>query len=113
MSRPSAVRRSVSAPSQRAGSLLSAVAILSLTVASIAVAQGPSAKIAPPSDAVVAIVGVTVIDGNGGPARPDETIIVRGKRIVEIGPRASVKVPEGARVVDGTGKFATPGFTDT
>jgi imidazolonepropionase-like amidohydrolase len=65
------------------------------------------------ADTVVAIVGATLIDGNGGPAVPDVTIVVRGKRIAAVGPRASVKVPTGARVVDATGKFATPGFIDT
>lgn len=65
------------------------------------------------TDSVIAIVGATVIDGNGGPALPDATIVVRGHRIAEIGPRASIRVPAGARVIDATGKFATPGFTDT
>ena len=64
-------------------------------------------------DQITAIVGATVIDGNGGPPVADATILVRDKRIVEIGPRASVSVPEGAQVIDGTGKFATPGFIDT
>ena len=65
------------------------------------------------TDSVIAIVGATVIDGNGGPALSDATIVVRGHRIAEIGPRASIKVPTGARVIDATGKFATPGFIDT
>ena len=67
----------------------------------------------PQNEAVVAIVGATLIDGNGGPATPDATIVVRGKRIAAVGPRASVTVPRGARVIDGTGKFMTPGFIDT
>src|SRR5215468_2646335 len=33
--------------------------------------------------------------------------------IAIVGPRASVRVPAGARIVDGTGRFATPGFIDT
>jgi imidazolonepropionase-like amidohydrolase len=61
----------------------------------------------------IAIVGVTVIDGNGGAPLSDATIIVRGKRIVEIGARPSVAVPKGAQVVNASGKFATPGFIDT
>ncbi|MCI0434010.1 MAG: amidohydrolase family protein [Gemmatimonadetes bacterium] len=66
-----------------------------------------------PDGSVIAIVGATLIDGNGGPAIPDATILVRGKRIAEVGPRASVTVPRGARVIDATGRFATPGFIDT
>ena len=64
-------------------------------------------------DTLVAIVGATVIDGNGGTPLTDATIVVRGKRIAALGPRASVPVPKGARVVTATGKFVTPGFIDT
>ncbi|HZI41443.1 MAG TPA: amidohydrolase family protein [Gemmatimonadaceae bacterium] len=67
----------------------------------------------PPADTLVAIVGATVIDGNGGAPLADATIVVRGKRITAVGPRASTPVPKGARVVDANGKFATPGFIDT
>src|SRR5690606_33513894 len=62
---------------------------------------------------VTALVGATLIDGNGGPPVPDVTIVVRGNRIAEIGPRASVRVPDGARVIDAAGRYATPGFIDT
>jgi imidazolonepropionase-like amidohydrolase len=67
----------------------------------------------PTQDSVIAIVGATLIDGNGGPAIPNATVVVRGKRIAAVGPRASVAIPAGARVVDATGKFVTPGFIDT
>src|SRR6476661_2059792 len=70
-------------------------------------------KTIPPPDTLVAIVGATIIDGNGGTAITDATIVVRGKRIAAVGPRASTPVPKGARVIDGSGKFATPGFIDT
>ena len=77
-----------------------------------AVAAAPLAAQTRP-DTLVAIVGATLIDGNGGASIPDATIVVRGRRIAAVGPRASVPVPKGARIVDGTGKFATPGFIDT
>ena len=60
-----------------------------------------------------AIVGGTVIDGNGGPPIADATVVVTGKRITAVGPRASVSVPAGARIVDAKGKYVTPGFIDT
>ncbi|MGH7471694.1 MAG: amidohydrolase family protein [Longimicrobiales bacterium] len=66
-----------------------------------------------PAESVIAIVGATLIDGNGGPPVTDATIIVRGNRITQIGARASVTVPSGARVINAAGKFATPGFIDT
>lgn len=63
--------------------------------------------------AATAIVGATVIDGNGGSPLRDTTIVVTGKRISAIGPRASVTVPKGAQILHATGKFVTPGFVDT
>ena len=65
------------------------------------------------TDTLIAIVGATVIDGNGGAPLTDATIVVRGKRIAALGPRGSVQVPKGTRVVDAAGKFVTPGFIDT
>jgi Tol biopolymer transport system component len=40
-------------------------------------------------------------------------IVVRDNRIVAVGPRGSVSVPGGARVIDVTGKTLIPGFVDT
>ena len=60
-----------------------------------------------------AIVGVTLIDGKGGPAVPDAVIAIRGPRIAAAGPRASVRIPPGATMIDGAGGFVVPGFIDT
>ncbi len=60
-----------------------------------------------------AIVGATLIDGNGGVPMADATVVVEGDRITAVGPRAEVAVPPGARVIDGAGMFVTPGFVDT
>ncbi len=60
-----------------------------------------------------AIVGATVLDGNGGAPLADATVVISGNRITAIGKRGSVTVPAGATVVDAAGKFVTPGFIDT
>src|SRR5215471_20448894 len=65
------------------------------------------------SNAVVAIVGATVIDGTGAAPIPNATIVMKDKRIAAIGAKGSVAVPQGATVIDGTGKYVTPGFIDT
>jgi hypothetical protein len=67
----------------------------------------------PGGGAVTAIVGATVIDGNGGAPLQNATVVVTGSRITAVGPNASVTVPAGATVIDGAGKFVTPGFVDT
>ncbi|HET9515558.1 MAG TPA: amidohydrolase family protein [Gemmatimonadales bacterium] len=61
---------------------------------------------------VVAIRDVTVIPMTGADAIPGQTVIVRGNRIAELGPVGGIRVPDGASVVDGTGKFLIPGLFD-
>ena len=92
-------------------SLTSGLALTLLTSAATGAQTQRNSR--PVADTLIAIVGATVFDGTGAAAVSDATIVVRGKRIVAVGPRASVRVPTGARIVDGTGKFATPGFIDT
>jgi len=72
----------------------------------------PFALPAQGGDSVIAITGGTLIDGNGGTPLQDAAIVVRGGRIEAVGPRATVTVPRGARVIDATGRFVTPGFVD-
>ena len=59
-----------------------------------------------------AIVGATVIDGTGGPARPDAVVVVQGDRIKAVGSRAEVAIPKGLRVIDGRGRWVMPGLVD-
>lgn len=66
-----------------------------------------------PQSIVLAIVGGTVIDGNGGPPLTDAVITISGQRISAVGPRASVRIPEGATVIDARGRYVVPGFIDT
>ena len=60
----------------------------------------------------IAFTGVTVIDGRDSLPRREQTVIVRGKRIVSVAPSGSTTVPAGARVIDGRGKYLVPGFWD-
>src|SRR5690349_24986049 len=60
----------------------------------------------------VALVGVNVIDGTGGPVRQDQVIVVRGSRIETIAPRAGFDIPRTAVSVDLAGKWVIPGLID-
>jgi len=73
------------------------------------VATAPSAA----AQGTTAIVGATVIDGNGGDPLPDATVLIEGSRITKVGPRSRVELPAGATIIDGSGRFMTPGFVDT
>jgi Tol biopolymer transport system component/imidazolonepropionase-like amidohydrolase len=42
----------------------------------------------------------------------DGVVLVRGDRIVAVGKRGEVTIPEGARIVDAAGKTVMPGFID-
>jgi enamidase len=59
---------------------------------------------------VIALTNVRVIDGTGAPAKENQTIVLRGDNIAEIGDAARVKAPEGATTIDLTGKSVIPGL---
>ncbi|HEX9894116.1 MAG TPA: amidohydrolase family protein [Gemmatimonadales bacterium] len=59
---------------------------------------------------VIAITGVKLIDGTGRPARENQTVIIRGNKIAEVGPTGQIKPPADARVIDGTGHTVIPGM---
>ncbi|HZI19834.1 MAG TPA: amidohydrolase family protein [Pyrinomonadaceae bacterium] len=59
-----------------------------------------------------AFTGATIVTV-AGPAINDGVLVVRGGKIVAVGPRASVSVPRDADVVDVRGKFIMPGLVDT
>ncbi|MEN3749368.1 amidohydrolase family protein [Sphingomonas sp. HF-S3] len=81
------------------------------------VRQGVSLSMSVPADrptGTVALTGarvVTMAQADGG-ILDDATILIRGDRIVAVGPRASVPIPAGARTVDVAGKTIIPGFVD-
>jgi imidazolonepropionase-like amidohydrolase len=61
---------------------------------------------------ITAFVNVTVIPMDRERSLPNQTVVVRGDRIVEIGPASRVKVPEGGTRVDGRGKYLVPGLAE-
>ena len=60
-----------------------------------------------------AIVGGTIIDGNGGSPIADGVILISGERIIAVGTRASVTIPASAKLIQATGQYIVPGFIDT
>lgn len=61
-------------------------------------------------DPVVALVGVSVIDGSGAAVRHDQTIVIEGARIRAVGDAATVPVPANARVLRLDGHTVIPGI---
>ena len=48
----------------------------------------------------------------GAEPLPDTTVVIRGQRIVAVEPSSRYAVPDGARRIDGTGKWLMPALTD-
>jgi imidazolonepropionase-like amidohydrolase len=65
----------------------------------------------------LALTGVTVIDvAAAGPdsARiPNQTVLVHDGRITAVGKAGTTRIPRGARVLDGRGRFLIPGLWDS
>jgi imidazolonepropionase-like amidohydrolase len=53
-----------------------------------------------------------VLDGDGGPAVPGQTVVAAGGLIERVSPAATVLPPPGAVMVDGSGATLLPGFVD-
>jgi imidazolonepropionase-like amidohydrolase len=91
------------------------LADLRRTLPAAALALGavvPHAACAQATEPVTAFENVTVIPMDTQRSLPGHTVLVRGDRIVAVGPAASVAVPAGARRVDGRGKWLTPGLAE-
>jgi imidazolonepropionase-like amidohydrolase len=74
--------------------------------------ESPILPPAESTEAMTAIVGATLLLGNG--ARVDDgSIVMKGRTIMEVGPASKVQVPKDAQVIDAKGRFVTPGLIDT
>jgi len=100
------MRESLARAARRGAALLLLLAAGQISVAAIPAASGPNA---PP---VTAVVNVTLVPMDREGLLPGQTVIVRGGRIAEIGPASTMTIPAGAIVVDGTGRYLTPGLAD-
>ncbi|MGH9383757.1 MAG: amidohydrolase family protein [Vicinamibacterales bacterium] len=60
--------------------------------------------------AIVALTHTRVIDGTGAAARENQTVVIRGGSIAAVGDDGRVVIPDGATVIDLTGKSVIPGL---
>src|SRR5688500_18472831 len=60
----------------------------------------------------VAFVNVSVVPLDSERVLTEQTVVVRGDKIVEVGPAGKVKVPAGAVRIDGRGKYLMPGLAE-
>jgi imidazolonepropionase-like amidohydrolase len=59
---------------------------------------------------VIALTHVRVVDGSGAAARADQTLIIADGKIVALGDAFATKIPDGAKVLDLSGRTVIPGL---
>jgi imidazolonepropionase-like amidohydrolase len=60
----------------------------------------------------LALRGASVLPMNGEAPRSGQTVLVREGRIAAIGAVDDVAIPQGARIVEASGRYLLPGFAD-
>jgi amidohydrolase family protein len=83
----------------------------SLSILGLILSGASTQSIAQPEQ-MVAVIGGTLIDGNGGPPIPDSVVLIKGNKIAQMGTKTTVKFPKATKIVDATGKFVLPGLID-
>ena len=63
-------------------------------------------------ESALAITNVTVIPMDRERVLRSQTVLIRGGRIVAVGPSSTVAIPSSAMKIDGTGRFLIPGLVD-
>ena len=87
-------------------SYLALIVILAALPAQPAFTQGSESR------RVLAIVDVNVLPMDANRILENQSVIIEGGRIRSVGPVADLAVPEGARIVDGDGRYLMPGLAD-
>ena len=66
----------------------------------------------PAAFAQTAFVGATLFDGTGADPVEDAVVVVMGDRILHVGRRAEIDIPDYLQVVEADGKWIVPGLID-
>lgn len=64
------------------------------------------------AEGIIALKGGQLIDGTGESPVAGGTVLIKGDRIESVGEASKVTVPDGAEVIDVTGKTVMPGMID-
>jgi len=67
----------------------------------------------PRGTGTTAIVDVNLIDGNGGKALLNASVLIKEDKIIAVGPSKSIQIPEGAEIIQGKGMSLLPGLIDS
>lgn len=82
-----------------------------LGLAAVPLASALPAQTTAP-EPVTAFVDVTVVPLDRDGTVDRQTVVVRGEKIISVGPAARAQIPAGATRIDGRGKFLMPGLAE-
>lgn len=86
--------------------------LLLLAVATLHCSHEPMPAQAQQAAGEIVFTNVNVLPMDSERVLADQTVVVRGDRIVAIGPAGETAVPGGAQVIDGRGKYLMPGLAE-
>lgn len=75
-------------------------------------AESLAKRLVKPTSGTIVIANGDVFDSERGAVMPRTTVVIRGDRIVEVAPAASVTIPPFATIIDAGGKTVVPGMWD-
>lgn len=88
-------------------------ALLSALLAGAALVAWPEPALHfPQDDRPLAITDVSIVDVAAGRLRRGQTVLVDAGRIAGVGPSTAVRIPAGARVIEGRGHYVMPALWD-
>lgn len=61
----------------------------------------------------IAIINVNLIDGRGGRPIANGCVLIKENKILDAGSMGSIKIPEGAEIIEGKGMSLLPGLIDS
>jgi len=69
-------------------------------------------QLSPKNESPLVLLGATLIDVTGKPPIQNSAVVINGDRIIAVGSRSAIKIPDGAKTIDVSGKFLLPGLWD-
>ena len=70
----------------------------------------PSAPAVTVQEADLALVNATLVNGTGADPLPDAILLIKGERIVAVGPRMTINIAPDTKTIDLAGATILPGF---
>jgi hypothetical protein len=84
----------------------------SLAAFAVLLMAGSTATVEAQGQQAIVIQGGTLIDGLGGAPIANSVVVIESDRISAVGAAGQVDVPNGAQVIDASGKWVLPGLVD-